>query len=147
MNGMMRKMLRMMTEEDAKLFEKNQLKTYKAKNALKATKEQIEEAIYKHSGLTYDICVELACTPKQLFMKIDKYGLREEMYNARKHLVAKAESTLAELLASSNEKLKAEAAKFVLERLGRDEGWGAGPQVAQQINISTDKDIREIFGI
>lgn len=118
-----------MTEEDAKIFEKNHLKTYKAKNALKATKEQVEEAIYKHSGLTYDICVELDCTPKQLFMKIDKYGLREEMRNARKHLVAKAESTLAELLASSNDKLKAEVAKFILERLGRDEGWGQNPQI------------------
>lgn len=118
-----------MSEEDAKIFEKNHLKTYKAKNALKATKEQVEEAIYKHSGLTYDICVELDCTPKQLFMKIDKYGLREEMHNARKHLVAKAESTLAELLASSNDKLKAEVAKFILERLGRDEGWGQNPQI------------------
>ena len=62
-------------------------------------------------------------------MKIDKYGLREEMHNARKHLVAKAESTLAELLASSNDKLKAEVAKFILERLGRDEGWGQNPQI------------------
>lgn len=135
-----------MTEEDAKIFEKNHLKTYKAKNALKATKEQVEEAIYKHSGLTYDICVELDCTPKQLFMKIDKYGLREEMHNARKHLVAKAESTLAELLASSNDKLKAEVAKFILERLGRDEGWGQNPQIVQQID-TTDGSIKQIFGI
>lgn len=135
-----------MTEEDAKLFEKNHLVKTEGKKPFKATKQQLEEAINSFYGMTYDICMHFNCTPKQLYNKIDKYQLREAMSEARKQLVAQAESVVGRALNSENEKLRIETAKFILERLGRDEGWGQNPQIIQQIDTS-DGSIKQIFGI
>lgn len=43
---------------------------------------------------------------------------------ARQELVAEAEKTLDECLKNGSEKTKMEAAKYILSKLGRDEGWG-----------------------
>ena len=138
----------MMTEEDAKLFEKNHLAKTEAHKPFKATKPQLEEAIDKFFGMTYDICLHFDCTPKQLYTKIDKFGLRESMQQARQALVAQAESVVGKALKSENEKLRVETARFILERLGREDGWGQNPQIQQQINV-VDKEIeiKNIFGV
>lgn len=136
-----------MTEEDAKLFEKNHLAKTEGKKPFKATKQQIEEAIDSFYGMTYDICIHFDCTPKQLYNKIDKFGLREAMSEARKQLVAQAESVVGKALTSENEKLRVETARFILERLDR-EHYGQNPQIQQQINV-VDKEIeiKNIFGV
>lgn len=136
----------MMTEEDAKLFEKNHLAKTEAHKPFKATKQQIEEAIDSFNGMTYDICLHFDCTPKQLYTKIDKFGLRDSMQQARQALVAQAESVVGKALKSENEKLRVETARFILERLGREDGWGQNPQIVQQID-TTDGTIKQIFGI
>ena len=136
----------MMTEEDAKIFEKNHLSLTEDRKPFKATKPQLEEAIDKFFGMTYDICIHFNCTPKQLYTRIDKFGLREAMAEARKNLVAQAESVVGKALKSDNEKLRVETARFILERLGREDGWGQNPQIVQQIDTS-DGSIKQIFGI
>jgi len=69
------------------------------------------------------------CTPKQLYTRIDKFGLRDQMQQARQALVAQAESVVGKALKSENEKLRVETARFILERLGREDGWGQNPQI------------------
>lgn len=135
-----------MNEEDAKLFEKQHLIKTEGQKPFKATKSQLEEAIDSFYGMTYDICIYFNCTPKQLYTRIDKFGLREQMVEARKNLVAQAESVVGKALKSDNEKLRVDTARFILERLGRDEGWGQNPQIVQQIDVS-DGSIKQIFGI
>ena len=135
-----------MTEQDAKLFEKNHLAKTEDRKQFKATKPQLEEAIDKFFGMTYDICMYFNCTPKQLYTRIDKFGLRDQMQQARQALVAQAESVVGKALKSDNEKLRVETARFILERLGREEGWGQNPQIVQQIDTS-DGSIKQIFGI
>lgn len=135
-----------MSEEDAKLFEKQHLIKTEGQKPFKATKQQLEEAIDSFYGMTYDLCIHFNCTPKQLYTRIDKFGLREQMAEARKNLVAQAESVVGKALKSDNEKLRVDTARFILERLGRDEGWGQNPQIVQQIDVS-DGSIKQIFGI
>ena len=135
-----------MNEEDAKLFEKQHLIKTEGQKPFKATKQQLEEAIDSFYGMTYDLCIHFNCTPKQLYTRIDKFGLREQMAEARKNLVAQAESVVGKALKSDNEKLRVDTARFILERLGRDEGWGQNPQIVQQIDVS-DGSIKQIFGI
>ena len=136
-----------MTEEDAKLFEKNHLALTEDRKPFKATKPQLEEAIDKFFGMTYDICLHFNCTPKQLYTRIDKFGLREAMSEARKNLVAQAESVVGKALKSDNEKLRVETARFILERLDR-EHYGQGPQIQQQINVvDKELEIKNLFGL
>ena len=135
-----------MSEEDAKLFEKQHLVKTEGQKPFKATKQQLEEAIDSFHGMTYDLCIHFNCTPKQLYTRIDKFGLREQMAEARKNLVAQAESVVGKALKSDNEKLRVDTARFILERLGRDDGWGQNPQIVQQIDVS-DGSIKQIFGI
>lgn len=138
----------MMTEQDAKLFEKQHLAKTESHKPFKATKQQIEEAIGSFNGMTYDICLHFDCTPRQLYTKIDKFGLRDHMQQARKNLVAQAESVVGKALNSENEKLRVETARFILERLGREDGWGQNPQIQQQINVvDKELEIKSIFGV
>ena len=51
------------------------------------------------------------------------------MQQARQALVAQAESVVGKALKSDNEKLRVETARFILERLGREDGWGQNPQI------------------
>ena len=138
----------MMTEQDAEIFEKQHLAKTEAHKPFKATKQQIEEAIDSSNGMTYDICLHFDCTPRQLYTKIDKFGLRDHMQQARKNLVAQAESVVGKALNSENEKLRVETARFILERLGREDGWGQNPQIQQQINVvDKELEIKNIFGV
>lgn len=136
-----------MTEKDIQIFEKTQLQKTERRKPLKISKQALEETIEQCNGLTYDMCLALDCTPKQLYNKIDQYQLREAMTEARKQLVAQAESVVGRALKSDNEKLSIETARFILERLGRDEGWGQNPQIQQNIQVVGDAEIKGIFGI
>ena len=137
-----------MTDKDVELFEKNHLAKTEDRKPFKATKPQLEEAIDKFFGMTYDICLHFNCTPKQLYTRIDKFGLRDQMIEARKNLVAQAESVVGKALKSDNEKLRVETARFILERLGREDGWGQNPQIQQQINVvDKELEIKNIFGV
>ena len=70
------------------------------------------------------------------------------MQQARQALVAQAESVVGKALKSENEKLRVETARFILERLGREDGWGQNPQIQQQINVvDKELEIKNIFGL
>lgn len=136
-----------MNEEDAKLFEKQHLAKTKTRRA-KLTKDTLEQSIIHNNGLTFDICCDLECTPKQFWNAVEKHQLKDLVSDCRKQLVGRAESTLNSLLESEDDKTKVAAAKFILERLGKDDGWGQGPQIAQQINIvDKELEIKKIFGV
>lgn len=136
----------MMTEEDAKMFEKQHLAKTETRR-VKLTKENLEKSILANSGLTFDVCYDLCCTPKQFWNAVGRYGLKEFVSECRQQLVNKAESTLNSLLDSEDDKTKASVAKFILERLDR-EHYGQNPQIQQQINV-VDKEIeiKNIFGV
>ena len=135
-----------MTEEDAKIFEKNHLALTET-HRVKLTKDKLEKSILANSGLTFDICYDLGCTPKQFWNAVGKYGLKDFVTECRQQLVNKAESTLNSLLESEDDKTKAAAAKFILERLDR-EHYGQGPQIQQQINVvDKELEIKNIFGL
>ena len=136
-----------MTTTDIKIYEKNHLNVNKSSPKVKLTRKNLEEAIELHSGLTFDMCAYLKCSPKQLWNAVDRFGLRERMLEARNNLIDEAESTIRGILHSSDEKNALAASKFILERLGRENGWGQNPQIAQQINIASESDIKSIFGI
>ena len=136
-----------MTTTDIKIYEKNHLNVSKSNPKVKLTRKNVEEAIELHSGLTFDMCAYLKCSPKQLWNAVDRFGLRDRMIEARNNLVDEAESTIRGILHSSDEKNALAASKFILERLGRENGWGQNPQIAQQINIASESDIKSIFGI
>lgn len=136
-----------MTPNDIKIYEKKHQNIEKANHKLKLAQKILEEAIDKYSGLTFDMCAYLKCSPKQLWNAIDRFGLRERMLEARNNLIDEAESTMRGMLHSSDEKNALAASKFILERLGREKGWGQNPQIAQQINIASESDIKSIFGI
>ena len=133
-----------MTANDVKIFEKKHRK--QKHPALKLGKDELIAAIQQGKGLTYDVCLILGCTPIQLYSRLDKLGIRDEMTKARQGLVDKAESVLGTLLESDNDRVKLETAKFIAERLGREAGWSSRPDFAVQVNAD-NVDIKQIFGM
>lgn len=134
-----------MTENDVELFEKNHIEKTKAHRKFKISREKLIEAIEMYNGMTFDIAMSLGCTAKQLYIAVDKYGLRDELLNARKGVAEKAQSVLNDALNSDNEKIKTDVAKWLLSKLD-PATYGDKPQTAIQVNA--DKvDIKQIFGI
>lgn len=112
------------------------------------TKEQIEEAIDSNYGITTAIANQLDCTFAQLWRALHKLGLEGRLQEAKKQIVSLAESNLLAFLASPDSRCRMEATKFVLSRLGRNDGYGDQPMIA--VEVSTDEkraQIRALFGI
>lgn len=120
-----------MTDDDRRLFEKSGLKTEKRPEALykRVNKQQLTELIERFHGLTNDICEFAGCTARQFWNAVDRYGLRQLVGDARMDLVAMAESEIARQLGSDDEETRLQASKFVLERLGKSEGWSKSPEI------------------
>lgn len=112
------------------------------------TKEQIEEAIEKSFGITTAICQQLDCTYAQLWRALHKLGLESKLQEAKKQIVALAESNLVGFLGSTDDRCRMEATKFVLSRLGRNDGYGDQPMIAVEVNTDEKRaQIRALFGI
>ena len=112
------------------------------------TKEQIEAAIEENYGITTAIANQLDCTFAQLWKALHKLGLEGKLQESKKQIVALAESNLLEFLGSTDNKCRMEATKFVLSRLGRNDGYGDQPMIA--VEVSTDEkraQIKALFGI
>lgn len=113
------------------------------------TKEQLEECIDRHLGVVTSICNDLDCTYSQFYKAVKHYGLDGKIAEARKAIVAEAEGALMEALRSRDERLRLDAAKYTLSRLGKDAGWGDVP-MAVAVEVSKDEKaqaIRAIFGL
>lgn len=113
------------------------------------TKEQVEDCIERHLGIVTSICNDLDCTYSQFYRAIKEYQLDGKIAEARKSIVAEAEGALLQALRSPDDRLRLDAAKYTLSRLGKEAGWGDYP-MAVAVEISNDekaKAIRAIFGI
>ena len=113
-------------------------------------KEEVEKVIEENYGIITLICSILDCTAKQFYKAVDKYGLREELKEAKNNLVSVAEKAIFDCLRSQNENIKLKSAEITLKSLGKDT-WSQAPQVQIQQNIVTDEEkkieIKNIFGI
>lgn len=134
-----------MTDEDIEIFEKNHIEKTRGRKQFKISKEKLIETIEMYNGMTFDIAMSLGCTAKQLYIAVDKYGLREELLNARKGVAEKAQSVLHDALNSDNEKIKTDVAKWLLSKLD-PATYGDKPTTAINVNAN-EVSINEIFGI
>ena len=130
-----------------KIFNKNSVlpAVYK-----RYTKEEVEKVIEDNYGIVTIICNLLDCTAKQFYKAVDKYGLRDELKEAKNNLVSVAEKAILDCLRSENENIKLKSAEITLKSLGKDT-WSQNPQVQIQQNIVSDEEkkieIKNIFGI
>ena len=113
-------------------------------------KEEVEKIIEDNYGIVTLICGLLDCTAKQFYKAVDKWGLRDELKEAKQSLVGIAEKAILDCLRSDNENIKLKSAEITLKSLGKDT-WSQTPQVQIQQNIVSDEEkkieIKNIFGI
>ena len=114
------------------------------------TKEEVERIIDENYGILTLVCGLLDCTPKQFYIAVDKWGLRDHLKEAKSQLVGVAEEAILDCLHSDNENIKLKSAEITLKSLGKDT-WSQAPQVQIQQNIVSDEEkkieIKNIFGI
>ena len=113
-------------------------------------KEEVEHIIDENYGILTLVCGILDCTPKQFYIAVDKWGLRDHLKEAKNQLVGVAEEAILDCLHSDNENIKLKSAEITLKSLGKDT-WSQAPQVQIQQNIVSDEEkkieIKNIFGI
>ena len=114
------------------------------------TKEEVEKVIEENYGIVTIICDLLDCTANQFYKAVDKYGLRDELKEAKNNLVSVAEKAILDCLRSENENIKLKSAEITLKSLGKDT-WSQTPQVQITQNVVSDEEkkieIKNIFGI
>lgn len=113
------------------------------------TKEELEEIITCNFGVITVICSMLDCTYKQFYKAIDKYNLRQCLFDAKQQIVGMAEEAILDCLKSKNEAIKLKSAEITLKSLGKNCGWSNDSTIInQQINITDkEKEIKNIFNI
>lgn len=98
---------------------------YKPSIAQRFTEDQVKQAVEESHGITWRILKRLDCTyPQWAVYTSEHREVAQLQKTARQELVAEAERTLDECLKNGSEKTKMEAAKYILSKLGREEGWG-----------------------
>lgn len=114
------------------------------------TKEEVERIIDENYGILTLVCGLLDCTPKQFYIAVDKWGLRDHLKEAKSQLVGVAEEAILDCLHSDNENIKLKSAEITLKSLGKDT-WSQAPQVQITQNVVSDEEkkieIKNIFGI
>lgn len=113
-------------------------------------KEEVERIIDENYGILTLVCGLLDCTPKQFYIAVDKWGLRDHLKEAKNQLVGVAEEAILDCLHSDNENIKLKSAEITLKSLGKDT-WSQAPQVQITQNVVSDEEkkieIKNIFGI
>lgn len=125
-----------------------QLKAVLPAVASRYTEDQLKEVIDKHFGVVTSIVNDIDCTYPQFYKAIKKYNLQGYLQEAKRNIISLAEAQIVRSLNNPEEAF--DAAKFILERLGKNEGWSRDPSVAVGIQVdSKDKEtkIKAIFGI
>lgn len=113
----------------------------------RVTKKQLQEEIWRQHGLATGVCNFFDCSYSQYKFAIEKFKLQDVEAKAKQNLADLAENAIFRVLSTSqDDKLVMDAAKFVLKTLGKQRGWGEGPQTAIQINAE-NVDLQQIFGI
>lgn len=105
------------------------------------SKNQIVLAIGRNKGIKSAVCRELDCSIYQLNHYLNIHSeLRPLIKEAKQELVALAEEKLMLNLNSDNERIRQRVAEFILNHIGKDEGWDSSPNV--QVNIASDDEIK-----
>ena len=111
----------------------------------------VVEVFYMCKGVWSDICYALDCSNSQLAKWLDENpDHKEDLAKAKVGIVEQAEETVANLLHSENERMRLEAAKLILTKLGKEYGWSGMSNITNvQVNLNDDKtaQIKAVFGI
>ena len=99
-------------------------------------------------GNSHVLCALLKCTYREFYVLIQHDDeLRELWKDIRESIVSQAEGVMATLMDSKNERMRYDAAKYILDKRGKDLGYG---QQQTQLTVETTPDgvsIKQIFGI
>ena len=111
--------------------------------------DQIRIAMEASSGNQRLVCQLLKCTNREfsVLLSSDK-ELALLWKEIRESIVSEAEGVLATLLNSKSEQIKFQTARYILDRRGKELGYG--PQSQPEISVDVSKDgvsIKSIFGL
>lgn len=116
------------------------------------TNEEIEQTILKMHGVVTYICSALDCTYRQFEEYLGRnIEMKDVLNKAKESLIDYAEHTLIDCLNSDDEKIKLNAAEFVLKGPGKKRGWSQNEisllQSAELDEEGKIKKIKTIFGM
>ena len=113
--------------------------------------EEVIKVIDDYYGNKSLIAAALQSTPQQLEVWLRTGSRKQALEEARQRILDKCEEKMMKLLESENEKVVFDAAKFILQNLGRSRGYhGDSPAIAMAIEKSGDDikvAVQGIFGI
>ena len=113
--------------------------------------EEVIKVIHQYYGNKSLIAAALQSTAQQFEVWLRKDGHKQALEEARQRILDKCEEKMMQLLESDNEKVVFDAAKFILQNLGRSRGYhGDSPAIAMAIEKSGDDikvAVQGIFGI
>ena len=114
------------------------------------TREEFYKLAAFHHGLLSYIGAEFELPPYVVQKYIDLQKMGKAILELREYIIDKAEYTIVNLLDSKNEDLKFQAAKFLLNNIGKQRGYSPTPLINQTISTNPDEiknKITNIFGL
>ena len=149
-------LIKVETEEERKAREERAAKQLKEIGyvSLKNRKSPMEilDALEKSEGVQANACTLLGCTVREFRQLLASHKTWGTLWaEIRKKLVSKAENVMVDLLESKQDRLRFDAAKYFLDKLGAQEGYGQTTTGFELTVQGADKEhaaqIKAIFGI
>ena len=106
-------------------------------NRIKRTKREVVESIEGTFGVVSVASKRLGVTRATFYNYIERYKLSDMLREERDKLVDMAEAKIAKLVSDGDFR----AVQMVLERMGRDRGWG----IQQEVAISHASSVRPVI--
>ena len=106
-------------------------------NRIKRTKREVVESIDGTFGVVSVASKRLGVTRATFYNYIERYKLSDMLREERDKLVDMAEAKIAKLVSDGDFR----AVQMVLERMGRDRGWG----IQQEVAISHASSVRPVI--
>ena len=106
-------------------------------NRIKRTKSEVVESIEGTFGVVSVASKRLGVTRATFYNYIERYKLSDMLREERDKLVDMAEAKIAKLVSEGDFR----AVQMVLERMGRDRGWG----IQQEVAISHASSVRPVI--
>lgn len=105
-------------------------------------KKQLQETIWESHGILTIICAKLNLTYHQCHNAIKKWGLEEDLRQAKEALISEAEQAIFDALHSKSESIRMKAAELVMRTCQPRQG-------AEVIikNGDAETTVKAIFGI
>lgn len=113
---------------------------------------EIFKAMEKSEGIQANVCVLLDCSVREFRQLLTQSKLWATTWaEIRSKLVSKAECVMVDLLESKQDQLKFSAAKYILDKLGGNDGYGQTTTgfelTVQGADEQKAMQIKAIFGI